>query len=246
MTTDVIQMAKPKKRKTIELSSDAPSSNEKGCPTCDQKDHQRSSSQKCPKRVKRQGAGPPSSNELLLKDHHWVRNDSVFKKGLRRSLKAVTFSNGETLEDRIQTQVQRLTRNAFYASKLLHFHLQRCIEHKLELPNFEDRTWLRQFLTFRFKDPALEESYLLLDDLLPIPLPVNGQIVTIFCRDWSVIVSNFMNSVNPKIFRHLLHRRLAARGLTKKKHRNAIIASILEADTPEDKHYYTQQYRYRW
>lgn len=91
---------------------------EKRCSACGQNDHQRSSSKKCPKRSKRQGAGPPTPNDELPQDHHWVRTDSVFTKGLRSSLKAVTFSNGESLEDRIQTQVLRLTQNAFYAAQL--------------------------------------------------------------------------------------------------------------------------------
>ena len=139
------------------------------CPSCGQNDHQRSSSAKCLKRVVRQGSGKPS--KTASPNHKWTRFDSVFKKGLRSSLKAVQFANGETLEYRIQVQVQRLTRNAFYASKFLQFHLQRCIEYRLGVPDFNDRTWLRQLLTFRFTDPTLHESCLLLGDHMPRPLP---------------------------------------------------------------------------
>ena len=130
----------------------------------------------------------------------------------------------------VQVQVQRLTRNAFYASKFLQYHLQRCIEYQLGVPDFNDRTWLRQLLTFRFTDPTLQESCLLLGDRLPRPLPVNSQIVTIFCRDWAVIIDTFTTLVMPKAFRHLLHHQLMRLVITKQKHRNAIIASILEAE----------------
>ena len=227
------------KRKRKDPQKD-PSGTKKTCPSCSQDDHQRSSSAKCAKRVVRQGSGKPSQTaSATLK---WTRFDSVFKKGLRSSLKAVQFANGETLEDRIQVQVQRLTRNAFYASKFLQYHLQRCIEYRLGVPDFNDRTWLRQLLTFRFTDPTLHESCLLLGDHLPCPLPVNSQIVTIFCRDWAVIIDNFTDLVFPKASRHLLHHRLRQRGIAKQKHRNAIIAAILEAETDEDRAYYTQQY----
>ena len=228
-----------KKRKRIESQSDPPLQ-KKSCPSCGQTDHQRSSSTKCPKRVKRQGSGKPERE--LPPNHKLTRFDSVYKTGLRSSLKAVVFENGETLEDRIQVQVLRLTRNAFYASKFLQFHLQRCIEYQLGVPNYNDRTWLRQLLTFRFTDSTLNESRLLLGDLLPHPLAVNGQIVTIFCRDWAVIIDNFTSLVLPKAYRQLLHHRLIQRGIAKQKHRNAIIASVLEAETDEDRGYYIQQY----
>lgn len=57
-------------------------------------------------------------------------------------------------------------------TRLLQYHLQRCVEENLPLPNLVNkttRTWVRQLFTRSFTDAHLETSYHQIQHLL-LPL----------------------------------------------------------------------------
>lgn len=206
----------------------------KSCASCGEAGHQRSSSKKCKNYQPRQGAQKPQNNDE--EEFYLQKEVTVYKQGLA-TFTSHEFQNGETLQDRIHQQVDKVTKNSYYVTRLLNFHLQRCIEEDLEFPEITDRTWLRQLFTRKFKDKDLQHSYDHIEHLLP-PLPpgINPQITTLFCRDYSINLQVHLDVVYQKMNKRAIWKHLEDIGTPKKEIRGGVDA-ILE--TPEE---YKQQY----
>lgn len=203
------------------------------CSSCQQDTHLRSSSTKCPNYQPRQGKAKPIAEE---EDFYYKKENFVYKQGLRTVLPAnQRFKDGTTLEERIQQQVYKVTKNIYYATRFLQFHLQRCIETNLELPDIT-RTWIRQLLTHRVTDPNLQASKDLLGDDLPVlGLGVISQINTILCREYVVNFDVYLDTVYDKMHKKWMNKVLEIRGIPKKQ-RNKLVAYIYNnvLENPDD------------
>lgn len=208
------------KRKKIQDDDQEDKRNQKPnvCASCNKEGHQRSSSTKCDNYKPRQGKTKPKLTDEDAEDKFYKKATSVYKEGLRTLLaNHPNFSDGTTLEERIHEQVYKVTRNAYYATRLLQYHIQRCMENNLAIPNILSRTWIRQIFTHKFTDPDLAESRTLLGILIPpLQTGVIPQIITIFCREYVVNIQVYLDSVYNKMHKKWIRKVLEIKGLPSK------------------------------
>ena len=122
------------KRKRKLNPSNTTTDTTKSCPSCGNTGHQRSSSLKCPNRRVRPGKEKQKSND----PDYWIqRKYFVYKQGLK------TFCREEQLEEAVQIQVRHITSNAFYATRLLNYHLQCLVETQSDFPDMTSPNCLR-------------------------------------------------------------------------------------------------------
>jgi len=153
-----------KQKHSDDTSSNINANDLKTCASCGEKGHSRASSQRCRNYQPRQGAQKPANeneNEIYLE-----KKINIYKQGLA-TFTTYEFKNGEKLQDRIHQQVNKITTNSYYVTRLLNFHLQRCIERDITIPDITNRTWLRQLFTHKIRDENLQQDYRLIQDLLP-------------------------------------------------------------------------------
>ncbi len=200
----------------------------KKCSTCGGNDHQRSSSKKCIAYQPRQGAEIPEETEEQITNNEGLKKEVVvYKQGLN-TFTNHRFNNGETLIERIQSQVAAVTKNSYYASRILNYHLQKCVENGTELPDITNRTWLRQLFTRVIKDNDLQESIDEIDHLLPeLQTGIIPQITTLCCKDYAVNAQVHLDIVYHKINRKWMKAYFDSKGL-KKKEVTALVGSIMD------------------
>jgi len=186
------------------------------CKACGKQGHSRTSSASCDLYKPRQGAKKPDLDESEGADVYLKKQILVYKQGLNTFTRH-KFRNGETLIDRIHQQVAMITKNAFYATRILNYHLQRCIEQKLELPDVFSDKWIRQIFTRNIKDEDLKKS---LDDIrTTIPELEKGvisQINTIFSQEYVVNMQVHLDTVYDKMHRNWMKHILVMKGIGRK------------------------------
>ncbi len=201
---------------------------DKRCKKCGGGDHQRSSSRKCPYYQPRQGAEIPEETEEQITNNEAPKREIVvYKQGLN-TFTNHKFNNGETLIERIQKQVAAVTKNSYYASRILNYHLQRCVENNIPLPNITNWTWLRQLFTRVINDEDLQESIDTIEHLLPeFQTGVISQMTTLCCKSYADNIQVHLDNVYDIMNRKWMKAYLDSKGF-KKKEVTAMVANIME------------------
>jgi hypothetical protein len=199
----------PKKKKAARSGHKIPKALQ--CPSCGQVGHSRSSHHLCPNKVHRQGAKRPHNDEE--ETHFQVQELRSIKRGLAGVVK------DDALHERIQDLVAKMTRNSFWASRLVNLVVQQKIEAGEELPDVTSQPWIRQFFTHNFH--GTQETF-----GIPAPAPVNGQTATLAARDYSINVGVHLQVAFACMYKRFLHFKF--RALPTRKSRNQLVAACLQ------------------
>lgn len=179
------------------------------CASCHQEGHCNSRSVRCTNHAPRQGSVKPISQDptKCIKAVY-----TTMKTGFAKLI------TNHHLVTAVQQQVASVTKNSFYATRLLQFHLQRCIETELPLPNLEGKNettnWIRQIFTHKMTDPQLQHSYeqlctesgcrLIPSDSAPIKSTVCTRMIADYLVNLEVFYNTVYDKMNKKWFRHVL------------------------------------------
>lgn len=178
------------------------------CKLCGKADHERRSSKLCKFYNPR-----PNNNTKPQSDNS---NDTFHKKfySYKQGLKTLCLNNNINLNNNIEQIVEKVTETCFYATKLLHYHLQRCVEQNISIPNIYDCCWIRQLFSGKFKDVELRNS----SNHFPY-MPrhkINNQILSYLVKELIVNITNFMNNIYDNMSSRYIRWILELRGFTEK------------------------------
>jgi hypothetical protein len=181
------------------------------CPSCGQAGHSRSTHHLCPNKVHRQGAKRPHNDEE--ETHFQVQEVRSIKRGL------AGFVKDDALHEKIGDLVAKMTRNSFWASRLINLIVQQKIEEGETLPDVTSRTWIQQFFTHNFH--GSQETF-----GIPAPAPVPSQVVCIAARDYAINVCVHLQVAFACMYKRFLHFKF--RVLPTRKSRNQMVAACLQ------------------
>lgn len=173
------------------------------CKSCGETDHQRRSSKLCKNYNPRPNNVKPNSE-----NNRYYKKFYSYKQGFDTFCK----NKDNKLCDKVENIVTKVTETCFYATKLLNFHMQRCIEEELQIPNIYDINWIRQLFTRNISDNDL----LISASHIPY-LPhhsINGQIISYLIKELIVNITNFMNGIYDNMTKRYIRWILEVRGFT--------------------------------
>lgn len=155
------------------------------CKACGRDDHHRRSSKSCKFYNPRPNNVKPENDN----DEKFYKRINCYKQGLDTFIKI----KNNKLHDKIEENVTRVTETCFYATKLLNYHLQRCIEQNLSLPDIYDNNWIRQLFNGKIKDSSLRDSA---NNFPYLPHhSINNQIISYLVKELIVNITNHINDV---------------------------------------------------
>lgn len=172
------------------------------CKSCGKSDHQRKSSNLCKFYNPRPNNVKPNDNDKFYKRFY------SYKQGFDTFIK----DKNSKLHDNVKNIVAQVTETCFYATKLLNFHLQRCVEEEIPIPNIYDNKWIRQLFTRNISDNDLRISA----SHFPY-LPhnnINGQVVSYLVKELIVNITNHLNDVYDNMTSRYVRFILESRGYT--------------------------------
>lgn len=172
------------------------------CKSCGKNDHQRNSSKSCKFYNPRPNNIKPQGSEKFYKKFY------CYKQGFD----TLCRDNNSILHDNVEKIVMQVTESCFYATKLLHYHLQRCIEQDIAIPDIYDNNWIRQLFTGNLSDNDLRIS----SSHFPY-LPyfkINGQIISYLVKELIVNITNYMNDIYDNMTSRYVRFILESRGFT--------------------------------
>lgn len=170
------------------------------CKACGKDDHLRRSSTSCE-------FYNPRPNNIKFKEDN--TNDRFYKRFYSYKHGFNTFCKNTDIPRIIEKLIINVTETCFYATKLLNYHLQRCIEQNISIPNIYDSNWIRQLFSGKIKDVELRNS----SNHFPY-MPshkINSQIVSYLVKELIVNITNHLNVIYDNMTSRYIRFKLESR-----------------------------------